>query len=88
MAIRIMQWAAILGIGQAQQAVPQQPTPAAPPPFVIEPPQPAAYAALSAGCGCRPVLPRYERPEGVWLAAAYDANGIHYQPVPPPGCAP
>ncbi|MFL5288208.1 MAG: hypothetical protein ACJ8AW_46430 [Rhodopila sp.] len=57
---------------------------AAAPPVAYAPPPPAAYAAVPAGCVFRILANRYECSGGMWLAPAYGANGVYYQPVPPP----
>lgn len=44
---------------------------------------PGAYAALPGGCVYRPFPHKYDC-GGVWLAAAYGANGVYYYPVPGP----
>ncbi|MBV8702920.1 MAG: hypothetical protein JO118_04340, partial [Acetobacteraceae bacterium] len=46
-------------------------------------PPPATYAVLPTGCVYRPLLGRYEC-GGVWLAAAYGANGVYYRVVGAP----
>ncbi len=55
---------------------------AAPPPAYYAP-APVAYAALPAGCAYRPFPHEYDC-GGMWLAAAYGANGVYYYPVPTP----
>jgi hypothetical protein len=46
-------------------------------------PAPTAYAALPGGCVYRPFPHKYEC-GGLWLAAAYGANGVYYYAVPAP----
>jgi hypothetical protein len=42
------------------------------------------YPSLPAGCMYRPLLSTYECGGGVWLSAAYGANGVYYRVVPAP----
>ena len=46
-------------------------------------PMGAIYPSLPAGCMYRPLVSTYEC-GGVWLSAAYGANGVYYRVVPAP----
>jgi hypothetical protein len=44
----------------------------------------AICPSLPAGCTYRPLLSTYECGGGVWLSAAYGAQGAYYRVVPAP----